>query len=44
MEKVQAILPPNIAATIAARVYDIRTSMSFKEELGQSFDRAPITK
>lgn len=39
MEKVQAILPPNIAATIAARVYDIRTSTSFKEELGQSFDR-----
>ncbi len=38
MEKVQAILPPNIAATIAARVYDIRTSTSFKEELGQSFD------
>lgn len=38
MEKVQAILPPNIAATIAARVYDIRTSSSFKEELGRSFD------
>ncbi|WP_413401522.1 hypothetical protein [Pseudoalteromonas sp. KJ71-7] len=39
MEKVQVILPPNIAATIATGVYDIRTSSSFKEELGQSFDR-----
>jgi triacylglycerol lipase len=39
MEKVQVLLPPNIAATIATRVYDIRTSSSFKEELGQSFDR-----
>ena len=39
MEKVQVLLPPNIAATIATRVYDIRTSTSFKKELGQSFDR-----
>ena len=39
MEKVQVLLPPNIAATIATRVYDTRTSSSFKEELGQSFDR-----
>ncbi|WP_105181472.1 lipase family protein [Pseudoalteromonas sp. T1lg21] len=38
MEKVKTVLPPNIAALIASRVYDIRKSTSFKEEFGQNFD------
>lgn len=38
MEKVKTVLPPNIAAIVAARVYDIRKSTLFKEEFGQNFD------
>ncbi|WP_036956879.1 MULTISPECIES: lipase family protein [unclassified Pseudoalteromonas] len=37
MEKVQAVLPPSIAASVAARVYDIRTSTSFNGDFNPTF-------